>query len=342
MTIREIPPRTSHSHELYGDFWFNSEPVPISALHGRVILLEFWDYTCVNCQRTFPYIKEWHKRYEQYGLVVVGVHTPKFPFEKDPQEIQSVIRKFGLKYPVVMDNEGMISARYGARAWPTMYLIDKDGYIRYESIGEGNYAAIEHEIRALLYDAGVREEMPVVMEAVRDSDKPGAICYRVTPELFAGYSKGSIGNIEGYSPESVVEYLDPKLYIPGRFYAEGNWLNDKNSLRLSDAEGRGGQLILTYEALEVNAIIKPEAESGFEVEVRQDDAFLTRLNKGDDVRIEEDGRSYFVVDRPRMFNLVKNKEYGEHTLRLAVGSNSFAVYSFTFVSSVIPELISNN
>lgn len=342
MTTRDILPNSVRAHELYGDFWFNSEPVPISALRGRVILIHFWDYTCIHCLRAIPYIQEWARKYEPYGLVVVGVHTPKFPFGKDPAKIQKVINRLGIGYPVVMDNEYLIASRYESRSWPATYLIDKNGYIRLQNVGKGNYASTEHAIQALLHDAGVSEELPLPMEALRDEDKPGAVCYRVTPDLFSGYIKGTLGNVEGYSPESVVKYLDPTIYIEGRLYAAGSWMNDKNSLRLDANTGEQGHIIVSYQALEANAVIKPEGETGCEVEVQQDEAFLTDANKGDDVLISPGGRSYLVIDESRMYNLVKNREYGNHLLRLTTSSNGFALYSLTFVSCAIPELISNN
>lgn len=336
MTVKDIQPRTQRAHELYGDFWFNSEPVPVAALRGQVILIEFWDYTCINCLRTLPYLKEWHRKYQPFGLVVVGVHTPKFPFGRDPEEVRKAIQRFGIEYPVVMDNDGTIAARYENRFWPAMILVDRDGFIRFQNVGEGNYGVTEHMIQSLLYDAGVDEQLPEPMEPLRNEDKPAAVCYKVSPELFAGYLRGSIGNVEGYSPESEVRYIDPELYLEGRFYASGVWMNEKNSLRLSEGEG---SIILTYHAVEVNAVVKPEKEKGFEVTVVQDGFPLTGENKGADILIAADGRSYFVVDGPRMYNLVRNREYGEHTLRLDVSSTSFGLYSLTFVSCAIPEMM---
>jgi thiol-disulfide isomerase/thioredoxin len=312
------------------------------ALRGQVILVEFWDYTCVGCQHALPYVKEWYKRYGKYGLVVVGVHTPKFPFGKNPETVQKAINRFGIEYPVVMDNEYLISTNYRHRLWPAMYLIDRYGYIRYESAGEGDYATTEHMIQTLLYGAGVGADLPLPMEPVRETDKPGAIYYPVPPELFAGYSKGSIGNVEGYSPESVVRYVDPKMYLPGRFYAAGHWLNDKNCLRLNEQEGQEGHIILQYRAREVNAVMKPEGGKSCAVIATQDGGDLGTDNRGEDVSLTPDGASCITVDEPRMYNVVRNKEYGEHTLRLSSQSSGFAVYSFTFVSGVIPDLISNN
>jgi thiol-disulfide isomerase/thioredoxin len=342
MTGMDIQPQEFRARELLGDFWFNSEPVPISALRGQVILLEFWDYTCLHCQRILPYIKEWEGKYSPYGLVVVGVHTPKFPFGRSPEQVQKAIERLGIRFPVVMDNEGLIAANYENRSWPTIILIDKNGFVRYRNEGEGNYAATEHALQTLMYDAGVGEELPLLMEPIREEDRTGALHYRATPDLYAGYLRGSIGNTEGYSPESVVDYQDPRLYLEGRFYVEGPWLNDKTSLQFAGGGTHTGQIIIDYQALEVSIVVGPDGEKGVEVSVSQDGRPLGPDNKGDDVRISSDGESHVVVDRPRCYNIIKNKQYGQHTLRLRMTSHGFALYSFMFVSGVIPELISNN
>jgi thiol-disulfide isomerase/thioredoxin len=342
MTVKDIQPQTIRAHELYGDFWFNSEPVPICALRGQVILLEFWDYTCTGSQRTMPYLKEWQRKYEKYGLVVVGVHTPKFPFGRHPEEVQKAVHRLDIKFPVVMDNEHLIATQYDARVWPAVFLIDKNGFVRYQNDGEGNYSGTEHAIQTLLYDAGVGEELPFLMDSVRAEDKPGALCYRATPELYAGYLRGSIGNVEGYSPESVVTYVDPLVYIDGRFYAEGSWLNEKDSLRLVNDAGEVGHIILKYRATAVNGVLKAEGARGCELAVRQDDQYLNAGNKGHDVIVHADGRSTVLVGEPKSYSIVANREYGEHVLRLSIRAKGLSLFSFMFVSSVIPELISRN
>lgn len=340
MTVAEIMPQTLRAPQLFGDFWFNAEPVIISALRGRVVLVEFWDCTCINCTRTLPYIKEWARKYEEFGLVVIGVHTPKFPFGKNPEIVQKAIERHGIVFPVVMDNEGGIAAKYEHRAWPTLHLIDKHGFIRYQSSGEGNYSTTERVIQTLLYDADLGAELPLLMEPLREEDRPGSVLYRPTPELFAGYLKGSIGNVEGFSPESVVEYVDPDMYVDDRIYAVGTWLNDRNSLR--HYERTVGRIVISYHAREAHAVLKPEGDRGFEIVVKQDGRFLTEENKGDDVRIVQDGRSVVEVSEARMYSVIKNQRYGEHVLTLTTDSDGLSVYSFSFVSSVIPELVSNN
>jgi thiol-disulfide isomerase/thioredoxin len=342
MTIQEFQIRQIPAHEVYGDFWFNSEPVPIAALRGRVILLDFWDYTSCGSLRALPYVQEWHRRYRDYGLVVVGVHTPMFPFGKNPGVVEKAIRSLGIQYPVVMDNEAMIWSNYGSRVWPTKYLIDKDGFVRCMVAGEGNYAALEQAIHSMLYHAGTSDELPLIMDPLHETDRAGAVSYRATPELFAGYLKGSIGNVEGYSPESVVAYADPGIYYDGRFYLSGEWLNGRTMLRHQGGPSRDGVIILDYQALEVNAVINTEDGKSFDLLVQQDERDLTPGNRGEDVEITPEGRSVVHVSGPRMYSIVRNKEFGEHVVRLTTPSNACGFYSLTFVSSLIPEMVSNN
>jgi thiol-disulfide isomerase/thioredoxin len=341
MTVRELPAGTHRAGELYGDFWFNSEPLPVSALRGQVILIHFWDFSCTHSQRSLPYIREWWKKYRDYGLVVVGVHTPKFPFGRDPGAVQRAIDRLKIGYPVVMDNEGSIANRYGSMVWPSLFLIDRAGYIRMQTAGEGEYGTVEHAVQSLLYDAGVDVDLPLPMDVVREEDRPGAICFRATPELFTGYSRGTIGNVEGYFPESVVDYQDPGIYLEGRLYAVGSWRSGRESVIFTGESGSSGHLVLSYQGSEVSAVARAEGNQKCEIDIYQDDVPLPAAIKGTDVRLAS-GRSFIRIDEARSYNLLKNKEFGGHVLRLTTRSAGCSVYSLTFVSSVIPELIGTN
>ncbi len=341
MTVKEILPNVKRAHELYGNFWFNSEPVPIAAMRGNVVLIHFWDYTCIPSQRGLPYVQEWHRKYRENGLTVVGVHTPRFPFARDPQLVQRMIEKFRIVHPVVTDNEHFIASRYQNISCPATILVDKHGFIRHENMGVGNYAVTERMIQILLYDAGVGEELPELMSPLREEDKPGAVCYRVTPEVFAGYAKGSLGNVEGFQPGSVVQYTDPGIYVEGRMYASGSWLNERNALTFSSPGGGNGQVVLPYVAREVNVVLSPEAGRELELEIMQDDEFLVGENFGTDVNIEDDGRSILQVKEPGVFNIVRNRACGQHVLKIS-SCKAFSLYSFMFGSSIIQEPISRN
>jgi len=338
MTAFEMLPQTIRARELYGDFWFNSEPVPVAALRGQVILIHIWDYTSLGCLRTLPYVKEWQRKYREYGLVVVGVHTPRFAFGKNPEHVQRAIKQWDIQYPVVMDNEAVIASHYSCTHWPTMVLIDKDGFIRLQNAGEGNYTGVEHGLQTLLYHAGVGEELPLIMEPVREADRQGAVLYRGTPELFAGYARGSIGNVEGYGPESIVPYEDPGIYLNGRFYVDGSWRNEKECLRF---EGTCGHIILEYEALEISAVMKPEGDASARATLTQDGRPLEAGMCGEDVHILPQGESMVCVDTPRMYALVHNREHGRHLLRIGVDAPGLSIYAFSFAAGTIPELVSN-
>jgi thiol-disulfide isomerase/thioredoxin len=335
----EIGTKTVRAPEIYGDFWFNSEPIALSALRGQVVLVDFWDYTRANCLRTIPYLTEWHRRYRECGLVIIGVHTPEFSLGRDPEGVEGAIRRLGIPYAVVTDNEYLVWSALANRDWPAKYLIDRDGYVRYTHVGEGNYTATEHAIQALLVEAGYHGDLPYPMDPIRETDIPGAVCYRTTPEICTGYVRGMIGNIEGFNLNSTIEYTDPKVYVDGRFYAHGRWLVERDYVQYQGGPEAEGRIILPYHAAEVNAVMKPEGVQALPVSVEQDDHPLSRESSGEDVSFDEHGKSILAVNGPRMYNLVKNREFGQHTLKLNTRSNAFAIYSFSFATRVIPEVV---
>ena len=338
----QILPRQQRTPEIYGEYWFNSDPLALSAFRGYPILIHFWDFTSLGSVHALPYIHEWHKRYGAEGLVVIGVHTPAFPFGKDPIAVRKAINKLGIKYPVVSDNERMIWGAFGNRVLPTQCLIDRNGYITVVHEGEGPFQDFEHSIQSLLAESGYRSDFPIVMESIREIDKPGAICYKATPELFGGYQRGIIGNVEGYVPESTSHFSDPGYYVDGRIYLGGDWLVTRDYLRLNESDGKEGLLTIPYHAKEVNVVVSPEGEKKFQVFVRQDGKFISKDEKGEDILIDSEGKSYILVTQARLYNIVNNREFGEHRLTLSSRSNGFAFYSAAFVSSLIGGVISYN
>jgi hypothetical protein len=324
--------------EIFGDFWINEEPVQLSALHGYIVLIDFWDFTSQSWIRGVPYLTEWHRRYREKGLVVIGVHTPRFPFGRDPEPVRAAVTKFDLKYPVVMDNDFLVWGAYRNSVWPTRYLVDRHGYLRYIHGGEGSYQQFEQALQSLLSEIAYHQELPPVMDAVRESDRPGAYCYRATPEILTGWQRGTIGNIEGFEPESTIHYTDPGVYIEGRIYLDGDWSTHRSHIRLNEAEGRTGTMTVLYQATEVSAVLKPEGEENFQVFVQQDGRYLDATNSGSDIFSDGEGRSFLKVTDGRLYDIVKNPEYGEHTLRLTSRSNGLSVYCISFVSGVIPEM----
>lgn len=132
------------------DQWINSGPLTLQQLRGKVVLVDFWTYTCINCIHTLPYVKQWHEKYKQQGFTVVGVHTPEFPFERDPDNVKAAVKRYGLTYPVALDNRYATWKAYNNMYWPGFYLIDKQGKVVYTHFGEGDYAQTEAAIQAAL------------------------------------------------------------------------------------------------------------------------------------------------------------------------------------------------
>ena len=324
--------------------WIQGGPITLAELRGRPLLLDFWDYTCVNYIRTLPYVTEWHRRYKDHGLAIVGVHAPEFSFAHNGDNVRRAVAEHGIEYPVVLDNEYAIWQAYANRAWPAKYLVDREGYLRYYHFGEGAYDETENAIQTLIRDATPDAVLPALMSAVRETDAPGAVCYRVTPELYLGYQRGRIGNTAGLAPDKPATYKDLDKHAEGYFFLEGDWmLGGESSARPVGASGES-RLHLRYMAKEVNLVMMPPYGGGdARVELYQSrggeravrEPPLPAEDAGGDVTIEG-GKAFVTVSTPRMYRLVNNRELDTYDLTLAMSDDGVALYAFTFVSCLAP------
>jgi thiol-disulfide isomerase/thioredoxin len=300
-------------------------------LRGRVVLVDFWDYTCVNCIRTLPYIKEWHARYADKGLAVIGIHSPEFLFARYESNVQRGIEEFGLTYPIVVDSEMELWQAFANKYWPSKYLIDQEGYLRYVHFGEGNYQETEETIQELLREIDPKVALPPLMDAVRDTDRAGAVCYQPSPELYLGHRRGRIGNAGEFAEDQAADYSHSGEMREGYFYAHGRWTATGDHLESAgDAEAR---VSLTYSAAGVNLVMASFNREPREVEIQQDGKPLAANIAGSDVAFR-DGRSFVKVVRPRMYSLVDNKAFDAHTLELIARQPEVALFAFTFTSCV--------
>ncbi len=335
------PSRQHKAPGLYGDFWFNTEPFSVADLQGYAVVLEFWDYASIGSLRSFEYLKEWHEKYREIGLVVIGIHTPAFQFGRNRENLEAVIKELGVAFPVIADNEALIWSAYGSRTWPTKFILDKDGFVRYSHAGEGGYDQAERIIQSLLAETGLHGELPDFSRPLHDTDIPGILCYRATGDIQTGYLRGAFGNPEGYSPEGTGEYADHGLYLPGRFYLQGKWMNEKEFVRFDGGAGEEGVVTVRYEAANVYAVLAA-GDSPSSFLIQQNGAWLPAGTRGTDVRENPDGSTVLLVGRPGVFNLVKNKEFGEYVLTLKTSDPAARVYSFSFVTAPIPEAVHSN
>ena len=321
--------------------WINSDPLTMKELRGQVVLIDFWTYTCVNCIRTIPYLKEWHDKYADQGLVIVGVHSPEFEFEKLTENVVDSAQEFGLSYPIAQDNVMGTWGAYNNRAWPAKYLVDKDGIIRYKHFGEGAYQETEREIREALASAGVSlsdvaastAEEPQFDSSARDRD----LSKRLTREIYGGFRRNNHRSglyvtqgkyYEG--PGRVVDYVDPGEHLNHFVYLQGPWFNGLEELRHGrETEGYEDYLALRFSAITVNAVINADDAPPFQVRVTIDGHPLRADEAGPDVVVTEEG-SFFTVDEPRLYEVVALPEYSSHELRLSSNSEDFALFAFTF------------
>lgn len=339
MNVRELKSGTTRAYELLGDFWFNSEPVPVAALRGRVLLIGFWDMASEASLHALEYWEQWQKKYEPAGLVTVAVHTPRFAFERDPAVVEGAIHRYGVTLPVVTDNNGLILSRYQLRMQPSLVLVDRDGSVRLLVEGEGAFFQIERAIQGLLLEANAMQNLPDYSGPHRAGDRPGAKMIRVTPELFGGYLRGGIGNVEGAIPESLLEFKDPGIHLEDRVYLEGEWLVGRESYEFGPTEAGAGSLIVSYSGLEASAVLRSTLPGGTEVEVQQDGEYLSDSECGADLKRDADGRTHVIVGEPRLYSLVKNREHGSHILRLAFRGGRVEVFAVSFTAGVAPESI---
>lgn len=314
--------------------WINSEPLTLKNLRGKVILVDFWEYSCINCVRTLPYLKSWYERYHKYGFEIIGVHTPEFEFGKDRNNVETAMQKLGVVWPVVLDNDYKIWGAWENSVWPREFLLDQEGVVQHDHSGEGGYQETEALIQKLLREKNPEAKFPAVMELVRDIDHPASVCFRTSPELYAGYERGSLGNPEGYVRKKIVEYEAPTGEIKEDvIFVAGKWKNNLQNLQRAAgevAESTNLWIGLKYHSKGVFAVIKPETDPGFKVYIEQDGKPIDKNDAAEDIQFDTDGRTYFVVDEARMYRLINNQEYGVHMLKMFPTSDSFGLYTFTF------------
>lgn len=334
--------RTFIAPELRGDHWLNSLPVSIRALRGNVVLLFFWDYTCIRSLRMVEYIRLLHERYQDVGLVVIGVHSPAFDFARKAEPLEIILMNRGISFPVVLDNSRTIFESYRNSETPSVVIVDQEGNIRSQYYGRGKQQLIERDVQVCLEDSGLIDALPLPIDALRPEEVPGAVCSRETPQIFFGYLRGNIGNKEGYNPESVYAYEDPGYYLNGRFYLSGIWRSDRQSMRLEKTINGEGHVIVKYEGREVFALIGRDINEPAQLTITQDGVSLTEENKGDDVILSHEDQSIIIVQSPTLVQLVKNPDCAEHVLKISSHVTGIQMYSLTFIPGVVPELLGKN
>ncbi|MGA2545640.1 MAG: cytochrome c biogenesis protein DipZ [Rectinemataceae bacterium] len=287
-----------------------STPLDLAALRGKVVLVDFWTYSCINCIRTIPYLKSWYDSYKGKGLVIVGVHSPEFAFEKVSANVARAMRDLGVNWPVVQDNDYAQWRAYGNNYWPAHYFIDAKGRIRYWHFGEGGYAETEAVIKKLLAEAGASVDETLV-------SAPPVRLAAITPETYLGYERG-----KGFATAVKPEPDKAIAYRPSRVPASGEW-NLKGTWTIAGqyvVPGAAGTLWLGFDAKDVYLVAAPAGDSGS----------IAAFVDGSPAADTKDLRGGMLrPDASRLYHIVALREGGPHVLKLEV-KGSVRLFSFTF------------
>ena len=291
-------------------------------IEGKVVLYDFWTYSCINCIRTLPYLTAWDEKYSDEGLVIVGIHTPEFEFEKEYDNVVFATKKFGIKYPVIQDNDKETWNEFQNRYWPRKYIADHEGYIRFDHIGEGAYAETEKVIQLLLEERSNAYGKTIEKKELVNLDEFSHATFR-TPELYFGFNfaegRNQLGNEEGFSKNKIVDYQLPETFREHYFYMDGTWKNNNDGMELiSDS----GKIVLNFNAKQVNIVASESAM----LEIEYDGGKIPNEVKGLDV--SEDGTVN--VSEPRLYNLIELEQEGPHEIIIHVKNPGFEIFTFTF------------
>ena len=324
------------------DGWINTDPLTVSDFADKIVLFDFWTYTCVNCIRTLPYLQDWHEKYADEGLLIIGVHTPEFDFEKLHENVKEAVADLGITYAVAQDNNRSTWQTYRVQAWPTKYIVDGQGFVRYYYRGEGAYADTERVIRYLLEEMGRdvshidpnSEPDPIPIAGTRATDFEKFL----TRELYAGtfrnidFGGAYILNEEYYKSPNVVQwYTDPGERKNHFLFIQGEWLNAAESLDHAGASDNYEDYVgFRFFASEVNAVLNYERGEPYDFRVTMDGGPVPVESAGADIRYDDDGNSFVTVDSPRMYRLVRQAEVSSHELLIRPANDRFSVYAFTF------------
>lgn len=303
-----------------GGEWFNSMPVTLKELEGkRVVLLDFFTYSCINCIRTIPYLNAWYNTYDKDGLTIIGVHTPEFEFEKNPDNVKKALQDLGIRYPVVQDNNYATWLAYNNQYWPAKYLIDIQGKVVYSHFGEGNYDVTQNRITDALRDRS--RALGLDMNIGNDSSVVEPQNVRVeSPEVYFGSGRNEYLKNGKQGQAGKQTFLYPKNIVVNSLYLSGSWDIAEEYAQSLDANEK---IIFRYRAK--NVFFVAGSVNGVTVRLLKDGKPLGQ-NAGKDV--SDDSR--VMIKDNRLYHLIEDDSFGEHTLELDIEGPGLKAYTFTF------------
>jgi cytochrome c biogenesis protein CcdA/thiol-disulfide isomerase/thioredoxin len=306
--------------------WLNSPALTAEGLRGKVVLVDFWTYSCINCVRTFPYLRTWYERYKDHGFVIVGVHSPEFAFEKDENNVRRAVREFRIEYPVALDNDYAIWQAFNNQYWPAHYFIDAQGRIRGHHFGEGNYEESEQLIRTLLAEAG-QTTLPGMAQGTRGEGVEAAAGKGTvrSPETYVGYGRAeNFVSPGGFAHDEAKSYAAPGALELNQWALDGNWTVEGERAMLNDARG---SIVFRFHARDLHLVLGPGADGKpvrFRVSI---DGQAPDENRGTDI----DARGEGVVREQRLYQLIRQSgDIEARTFTIEFPDGGVQAYAFTF------------
>jgi cytochrome c biogenesis protein CcdA/thiol-disulfide isomerase/thioredoxin len=306
--------------------WINSAALTPEALRGKVVLVDFWTYSCINCLRSLPYVKAWSEKYKDYGLVVLGIHAPEFAFEKDLKNVQRAVNEMKIGYPVALDNNFSIWQSFNNQYWPAHYFIDAQGQIRGHHFGEGNYDESEMLIRQLLTDAGAKN-LPAPEASINAGGVQAAADneHMQSPETYLGYERAdNFAAAPALQSDRAAEYRLSKSLTLNQWGLDGKWQVDREKAMLADGTGK---ISFRFYARDLHLVIGPGAD-GKPVRFRVTlDGQPPMQSHGADINDKGDG----IVREQRLYQLIRQAaKVGEHTFSIEFLDGGAQAFAFTF------------
>jgi cytochrome c biogenesis protein CcdA/thiol-disulfide isomerase/thioredoxin len=307
--------------------WLNSSPLNAAQLKGKVVLVDFWTYSCINCLRTMPYVKAWAEKYRDQGLVVIGVHAPEFAFERDLGNVRKAIKDLGITYPVAVDNNYAIWRAFGNQYWPAHYFIDAKGQIRHHHFGEGEYAQSEQVIQQLLEEAGHKDVTNTVVSAedAKGVQQAADMSQVASPETYLGYERAqNFASAEKQAADKVRLYTAPAKPALNQWGLAGNWLSQPDQVTLNEAKG---SIVYRFHARDLHLVLGP-GKDGKPVRFRVTiDGAAPGKDHGTDVAADGTG----TISGQRLYQLVRQSGgIADRTFSIEFLDPGVQAYAFTF------------
>jgi cytochrome c biogenesis protein CcdA/thiol-disulfide isomerase/thioredoxin len=305
--------------------WLNSPPLTTQALRGKVVLVDFWTYSCINCIRALPYVRGWADKYKEHGLVVIGVHAPEFAFEKDPANVAKAVKELGVNYPVALDNNYAIWQAFNNQYWPAHYFIDAQGQIRHHHFGEGGYAESEDVIRQLLTAAG-QKNLPGgyvsdIRHGVEAADSGDATR---SQETYVGYARAQ--NFAGgkVAHDDPWDYHAPATLGTNQWALDGRWIVHDENAQLKQA---GGRIVYRFRGRDLHLVLGP-GSAGIPIRFR---VTVDGKPPGADHGMDTDAEGNGIVTAQRLYQLVRQANgSGERLFEITFLDPGVQAYAFTF------------